>query len=101
MLVTVSSNGASEGPVIRLWDLAARTPGEPPPAIKPAEGIRIASPKLPMPSPVTAFAVHCSGWPNVTMVAGLADGSVHLLRGDAGPPLSYTSINHRTKEHRQ
>ena len=83
--MTVSSDSTAECAAVRLWDLAASRPGEPPPALKPLEGIRIGSPKLPLATPMTAFAVYCTAWPSVTVAAGLADGSVLLLRGDAGP----------------
>lgn len=84
MLVTVSGDDTAEGATLRLWDLAARRVGEAPPAMRPLEGVRLASPKLPLPTALTAIAVHGDGWPSISVAAGLADGSVYLLRGDAG-----------------
>lgn len=84
MLVTVSGDDTADGATLRLWDLAARPAGEAPPALRPQDGIRLASPKLPLPTALTAIAVNGDAWPSISVAAGLADGSVYLLRGDTG-----------------
>ena len=87
MLFTVAGRDGHDGCQLRCWAVDAAQPGSAPTAAGPREGIPLSTPKLQLPADVTAVAVHAAAWPVLVVAAGLANGRVYLLRGDAGASL--------------
>lgn len=82
LLITL---GQDEGPTsanLKVWNLEgqAKSSTATPPLLK---AVRLFTPKQ-TEAPVTVLAVHEENWPQMTLAAGLANGSIHVLRGDVG-----------------
>ena len=84
MLFTVAGRDGHDGCQLRCWTVNAAQPAVAPTPAGPRESIPLSTAKLPLPADVTTVAVHASAWPVLVVAAGLANGKVYLLRGDAG-----------------
>jgi hypothetical protein len=80
MLFTMAGRGGHDPWRLRCWAVSSARPG----AVGPSDGIPLSTAKLQLPADVVTVAVHAAAWPTLGVAAGLANGKVYILRGDAG-----------------
>ena len=80
MLFTMAGRDGHDPWRLRCWAVSGAQPG----AVGPSDGIPLSTAKVQLPADVVTVAVHATAWPVLVVAAGLANGKVYILRGDAG-----------------
>ena len=84
MLFTMTGRDGQDPWRLRSWAVGGTQPGMGPVPVGPSDGVSLLTAKLQLPAEVVTVAVHAAAWPVLVVAAGLANGKVYILRGDAG-----------------